>query len=121
MNPKHQADTCVFPSDVRLAVLLFDVGVSQLQDSYAVNPGGCKATVETKSGVGSVKRLSFIKMVQANMGGFSGAVVFRSPCTTHTTLMLFFGSRGISSTFVTPTISSMLGVVTVFPVMRWTW
>lgn len=38
VNPKHQADTCVFPSDVRLAVPQFNVGVSQLQDSYTVNP-----------------------------------------------------------------------------------
>lgn len=55
MNPKHQADARVLPPDVRLAVPQFDVGVSQLQDSYTVNPGGFKATVETKSGAKIVK------------------------------------------------------------------
>lgn len=51
------------------------------------------------------------------LGGWS----VRTFCDTHTTLMLFFGSIGISNTLVPFTILSMLGVVTVFPVMRWTW
>ena len=38
VDTKHQTDTCVFSSDVRLAVPQFDVSISQLQDSYTVNP-----------------------------------------------------------------------------------
>ena len=40
---------------------------------------------------------------------------------THMAFMLFFGSRGISRTLVPLTTFSRLVVVTVLPVMRWTW
>lgn len=55
VNPKHQADACVFPSDVRLSVPQFDVSVSQLQDSYTVNPRGCKFEKWHKQIVGRVQ------------------------------------------------------------------
>ena len=42
MNTKHQTHTGVFSSNVRLTIPQLYVSISQLQDSYTVNPVGCK-------------------------------------------------------------------------------
>lgn len=42
VDAKHQTHTSVFPSDVCLTIPQLDVGVSQLQDAYTVNPEKCK-------------------------------------------------------------------------------
>lgn len=110
VHAEHQANARVLPTHVRLALPQLDVGVPELQDPDAVD--------SVKGGGGGGRE----HLVSRCGGVVSGGRRRRGARSRpHSAFMLFFGSRGISRTLVPWTTFSKLVVVTVFPVMRWTW